>query len=44
MNAPKDAEYWKNHYFKKNPKADANKDGKLSWPEFHAHKKSKPRQ
>jgi len=29
---------------KRFPQADANKDGKLSWPEFHAHKKSKPRQ
>ena len=29
----------KNLYFKKNPDADADKDGTLSWPELHAHKK-----
>jgi arylsulfatase A-like enzyme len=34
----KDAEYWKNEFFKKHPVADKNKDGKLSWPEFKAHK------
>ena len=32
-------ELWKTSYFKKNPVADSNKDGKLSWPEFNAHKK-----
>ena len=37
---PKSNEYWKDLYFKKNPDADANKDGTLSWPEFHAHKKT----
>ena len=30
---------WKNQYFKKNPEADTNKDGKLSWPELNAHRK-----
>ena len=34
-------ETWKDTYFKKHPEADANKDGELSWPEFHQHKKSK---
>jgi arylsulfatase A-like enzyme len=34
----KDAEYWKTEFFKKHPLADTNKDGKLSWPEFKAHK------
>jgi hypothetical protein len=32
-------EHWKNSYLKKHPNADSNKDGKLSWPELHAHKK-----
>ncbi|MEO0414518.1 MAG: sulfatase [Verrucomicrobiota bacterium] len=32
------ADQWKDEYFKKNPKADANKDGKLTWPEFKAYK------
>ena len=30
--------YWKNSYLK-NPDADLNKDGILSWPELHSHKK-----
>ena len=30
---------WKNSYFIKNPDADLNKDGILSWPELKAHKK-----
>jgi len=34
----KSAEQWKALFFKRNPKADANKDGKLSWPELKAHK------
>ena len=34
----KDAEYWKNEFFKKHPSADTNKDGTLSWPEFKTHK------
>ena len=34
-----DGEARKDMYFKKNPKADTNGDGTLSWPEFHAHKK-----
>jgi hypothetical protein len=29
---------WKARYFVKHPDADANKDGKLSWPEYKAHK------
>lgn len=33
-------EKWKDTYFKKHPGADSNKDGKLSWPEFHQHKKN----
>jgi len=33
-----DAEMWKARYFVKHPDADANKDGKLSWPEYKAHK------
>ena len=32
-------EEWKDQYFAKNQKADADKDGKLSWPELNAHKK-----
>ena len=31
-------EAWKNKYFKKNPEADVNGDGELSWPEFKKHK------
>jgi hypothetical protein len=34
-------EHWKNSFLKKNPSADSNNDGMLSWPEFHAHKKNK---
>ena len=33
-----DAEKWKAKYFAKHPDADANRDGKLSWPEYKAHK------
>ena len=36
---PKSNEYWKDLYFKKNPSADTNGDGLLSWPELTAHKK-----
>ncbi|MDA7534147.1 hypothetical protein N8576_01715, partial [bacterium] len=36
----KDAEIWKDRYFKKHPSADADQDGKLTWPELQAHKKS----
>ncbi|MBF0199232.1 MAG: sulfatase [Planctomycetes bacterium] len=32
------AETWKDTYFKKHPEADTNKDKKLSWPEYKAHK------
>ena len=35
-------EQWKEQYFKKNPQADANGDGKLSWPELHTHRKKGP--
>jgi iduronate 2-sulfatase len=35
---PKSDEHWKNLYFKKNPSADANGDGVLSWAEHNAHK------
>ena len=33
-------ELWKTSYFKKNPTADTNGDGIITWPEFHAHKKT----
>ncbi len=33
---------WKARYFKKNPAADTNKDGQLSWPELNAHRKKAP--
>ena len=36
---PKSDKEWKDQYFKKNPLADTNKDGALSWPELNAHKK-----
>ena len=36
---PKSNEYWKTQYFKKNPSADNNGDGSLSWAELIAHKK-----
>ncbi len=29
---------WKDNFFKKHPKADANRDGTLSWPEYKAYK------
>jgi iduronate 2-sulfatase len=32
------AEAWKDRFFAKNPKADANEDGKLSWPELQAYR------
>ena len=32
-------EKWKDTYFEKHPEADTNKDGELSWPELHQHKK-----
>ena len=31
-------EAWKDTYFKKFPDADADGDGKLSWPEYKMHK------
>jgi hypothetical protein len=36
---PKSNEYWKEQYFKKNPSADTNGDGTLSWAELTAHRK-----
>jgi iduronate 2-sulfatase len=36
----KDADHWKTDYFKRNPKADTNGDGELSWPEFKAAKEA----
>ena len=36
---PKSNDYWKDQYFKKNPSADSNSDGSLSWAELTAHKK-----
>ncbi len=38
---PPDDNQWKELYFKKNPRADTNKDGRLSWPELKAHKNTK---
>ncbi|MEE2640483.1 MAG: sulfatase [Planctomycetota bacterium] len=35
---PQDAEKWKAAYFKKHPAADANRDGKLTWPELKAYR------
>ena len=35
---PKSNEYWKDQYFKKNPSADTNGDGSLSWAELTGHK------
>jgi iduronate 2-sulfatase len=38
-NNPKsDGEAWKDKYFAKHPEADANKDGKLTWPEYKAYR------
>ena len=37
---PKSDEHWKALYFKKNPQADANGDGKLTWKEMNDHKKN----
>jgi iduronate 2-sulfatase len=31
-------EAWKDYFFKKHPKADTNRDGTLSWPEYQAYK------
>jgi choline-sulfatase len=31
-------EIWKDSFFRKYPKADANRDGTLSWPELKTHK------
>jgi arylsulfatase A-like enzyme len=39
QDADSGASDWKDKYFKLNPEADTNKDGTLTWPEFHAHKK-----
>jgi arylsulfatase A-like enzyme len=36
---PKSNEYWKDQFFKKNPSADTNGDGTLSWAELTAHRK-----
>lgn len=36
---PKSNDYWKKQYFKKNPSADTNGDGELSWQELNAYKK-----
>ena len=35
---PKSDEFWKTQYFKKNPSADTNKDGMLSWTELNTHR------
>ena len=29
---------WKAKYFTKHPAADANNDGKLTWPEYNAYR------
>ena len=34
----KSAQAWKAEYFTKHPAADANKDGKLTWPEYKAYR------
>ncbi len=31
-------EIWKDSFFREHPKADANQDGKLTWPEYRIHK------
>ena len=36
---PKSNDYWKDQYFKKNPFADTDGDGTLSWAEHNNHKK-----
>ncbi|MEC8012831.1 MAG: sulfatase-like hydrolase/transferase [Verrucomicrobiota bacterium] len=36
---PKSNDYWKDQYFKKNPSADTDGDGTLSWAEHNNHKK-----
>ena len=36
--AEADSETWKDKYFEKHPDADANKDGRLSWPEYKAYR------
>ena len=36
---PQSNERWKEQYFKKNPSADSNGDGSLTWAELNAHKK-----
>ncbi len=36
-----DAELWKDRYFSRNPQADTNGDGKLSWVELKAHRAEK---
>jgi arylsulfatase A-like enzyme len=33
-----DGEAWKDTYFAKHPAADTNKDGTLTWPEYHAYR------
>ena len=33
-------EDWKDRYFKNNPDADTNGDGKQNWPEQKAHEKA----
>ena len=33
-----DGEAWKDTYFAKHSEADANKDGKLTWPEYKAYR------
>jgi arylsulfatase A-like enzyme len=38
-----DADFWKADFFKRNPKADSNGDGTLSWPEFKAAKAQEKR-
>ncbi len=35
-NTTNNAEAWKASYFAKHPEADANQDGKLTWPELKA--------
>lgn len=37
-NPNSNAEAWKDKYFAKHPEADANNDGKLTWPEYKAYR------
>ena len=38
VNTKISAEAWKDKYFSRHPKADTNKDGKLTWQEYKAYR------